>query len=717
MKIRSIVLVIASLVVISGCGGGSSDTPLIVTGITTPNPASIEVNAYGIEVCVNQVLVTFQSGEDSQENINAISQLANGTLIGKIPSLTAYQFEVSTTTISELETLIVQIESLPYVVDAIENFSQSNSMVSWAGEPLDQSYPDQRESNRVEQGTSIYNLLSGTDFTPSPVKIGVAEVDPVVDFGLDDFSGYSNGTNSNHVNVIANGGVDLNTDPNKYHASIVMGVIAAQIGNGGMGGFLASLDSGIFTVELDGKRWFYSMLNAVENLALNGNDIINLSFGTYKSGTQNISPGFEISGSDIAIVNASKFEKYKSKWCNLINSYPGITFVASAGNSYAEINATNMYPAGCGEIADNLIVVGGNSSLAGGSNYWYQSTQLASNFGQTVDIVAAAQISTFPYLFAANEQRSTATGTSFSAPLVSSTLAAMKSINPALSPSDLKNLLRQSALPVDGLISGTPPLTAPLSLSEVGADTTRLNKSAKLNVAVAIQAAVDSLGGTTYLDQGLIAHFPFDGNGNDITGNGNNGTANGNITYATGVSGTAANLTAEGDYFSLPNAIIGDLTQWTVSAWVKIEDLPFTVNHSHPIYCESASNVWTKNYIAFNQNLSNNKLSPGYDNYSFDFAPLPDGDFTPNNYVYDLGAWHHIAMLRDNDSVSVYVDGSFVGTETYEPYTANAPNNFYIGYRELYSNHQDYWFKGLIDELRFYNRPLSSTEIQSLSAN
>ena len=72
--------------------------------------------------------------------------------------------------------------------------------------------------------------------------------------------------------------------------------------------------------------------------------------------------------------------------------------------------------------------------------------------------------------------------------------------------------------------------------------------------------------------------------------------------------------------------------------------------------------------------------------------------------------WHHLAATRDNTSLKLYIDGVLIGTSPSpaESLPLTPLHNYLLGY-----GGGSYW-KGSVDDLRFYKRVLSSTEIAML---
>ncbi len=92
------------------------------------------------------------------------------------------------------------------------------------------------------------------------------------------------------------------------------------------------------------------------------------------------------------------------------------------------------------------------------------------------------------------------------------------------------------------------------------------------------------------------------------------------------------------------------------------------------------------------------------------------GSFAPNftNVAPLLTAnnWHNVVITRNGISVSVYVNGSFVETQTGSPFTASTKIN-QIGARGSTSSINMPW-EGKLDEVGFWNTALSSDAITEI---
>ena len=71
--------------------------------------------------------------------------------------------------------------------------------------------------------------------------------------------------------------------------------------------------------------------------------------------------------------------------------------------------------------------------------------------------------------------------------------------------------------------------------------------------------------------------------------------------------------------------------------------------------------------------------------------------------------WSHVAVTYDGEMLQLYLNGTQVSSTLQTGAIATSVNPLQIGGDSLYGQ----FFKGMIDEVRIYNRALSPAEIQS----
>lgn len=175
-------------------------------------------------------------------------------------------------------------------------------------------------------------------------------------------------------------------------------------------------------------------------------------------------------------------------------------------------------------------------------------------------------------------------------------------------------------------------------------------------------------------------------------------------------SGRAISFDGIDDYIDLGDIFDDVALPITISAWVYLEPNNNTIQY--PIFT-SQDNLLT------------------YNGFTFVTSTLPHIGFTigdgrgGNNSVYRrsragyydaVGQWVHLtAVARSGQDIHTYVNGyelsgEYQGSSTY-PMDSYSPDQVAkIGY--LFSNNFSYWFDGIMDELRIWNRDLSINEIR-----
>lgn len=210
-------------------------------------------------------------------------------------------------------------------------------------------------------------------------------------------------------------------------------------------------------------------------------------------------------------------------------------------------------------------------------------------------------------------------------------------------------------------------------------------------VPVVSSAATIKNAGTS----GLVGYWNFnDGVGTktgDISGNGNTGTVS-NATWTQGRFGKALYFGGVNSFVSVPNKPIFDITSSiTLSAWYKKD-------------VGSGTNKWLVHKATVNTSYS--MFIEGGLKMRIEHPGMQDCATTEPSE----GVWHHAVSTYDGANMRVYVDGVLKQT-----CAATGSINISGGGIEIGSfSSTGYPFKGVIDEVRIYNRALSASEISTL---
>jgi gliding motility-associated-like protein len=174
-------------------------------------------------------------------------------------------------------------------------------------------------------------------------------------------------------------------------------------------------------------------------------------------------------------------------------------------------------------------------------------------------------------------------------------------------------------------------------------------------------------------------------------------------------SGRSLKFDGIDDFIDLGN-IYDDLSlPITISAWVKIDP---SVNTWAPIFTSQDN---TSIYNGFWFVIQPSAMSIGYGDGQGEFLPLFRRSKT-TTFLNISNRWVHVAaVIRSSLDMDLYINGinaggSYSGTSQL-PMSSDPFDVAKIGY--WYSNQEVFLFKGLIDEIRIWNRSLSQDEIRS----
>jgi hypothetical protein len=216
--------------------------------------------------------------------------------------------------------------------------------------------------------------------------------------------------------------------------------------------------------------------------------------------------------------------------------------------------------------------------------------------------------------------------------------------------------------------------------------------------------------------QGLVGYWPFDeGSGTiarDYSGNGNDGTlCNGSTCGVQGPTWTTGKVGGALSFDGIPDNTDGDWVNAGPSPSTKLDGTVSIVAWAYP-YTPSGnwSYVLRRGFFvdeAYGIRLVSNALSIEYHNGTTFVSFSTDPGTLPYN------TWVHIAVVRNlsNRTIRFYINGSLSKTVSYSDNPATNSNQLGLG-GHVGSAVQK--FKGILDEIRIYNRALSDSEIKVL---
>jgi Concanavalin A-like lectin/glucanases superfamily/Secretion system C-terminal sorting domain len=212
---------------------------------------------------------------------------------------------------------------------------------------------------------------------------------------------------------------------------------------------------------------------------------------------------------------------------------------------------------------------------------------------------------------------------------------------------------------------------------------------------------------------GMIAHYSFNGNANNVIDNNNNCRVFGATLTRDRFGNPDAAYYFDGinDYIGLESTVGLNNQTFTLSWWAQPDELPLSGESMVMIDLGSTSvpGDIAGQVIAINNNYFNTTgwrtTSGNTDGSAVGFQ---------NDVLPRADDWYHLTLVRSRDSVKFYVNCQLLLQQANRNKVANyyAPNRFYIGSRiALYL---DQYFHGKIDDISIYDRALGAREIKAL---
>ena len=209
---------------------------------------------------------------------------------------------------------------------------------------------------------------------------------------------------------------------------------------------------------------------------------------------------------------------------------------------------------------------------------------------------------------------------------------------------------------------------------------------------------------------GLVGYWPFDGNANDASGNGNNGVVN---------AGTNGTISYTFDRLGNNNAAI------------LFESNPIWNSLGPFIELDNTENLlvntnFTINYFVniSNSNLVGEIINKGPDNVPGNFISVARDNNILENGVSQIGAvydmnfpndiWKMVTIRNNEGFWEIYIDANLTASSQIGNITNNS-NVYNLGAMPSGGSNGSFWpFQGMLDDIGFWNRPLTQQEITTL---
>ncbi|XKV47267.1 S8/S53 family peptidase [Pseudomonas sp. nanlin1] len=471
--------------------------------VLAATPAEVAKNMDGLTTYVDLVSVIIEERFDGLGEARKLAEKYGAQVVGAIAPLNTYQLRLPVHNLVERDAMVLRLGS-EVSVDAVvvEESSPEGESETEGRKEQPKPSPDSDEwaANRFADAVNFYQrrvLAKKAPIKTTPIRVGVIERD--VDFDSPDFARFLQPCQAPRSCLYAR-----DAQQPTQHGSSVAGILLAERKGPGYSGFLRGLEGASqgfeVLLERNSDAGITANVAASVNLVEDGVRVLNWSWGLHRVGALNVE-GDEVDSLVRSGLAMSGYEELLEEfflW--LRREHPDVLVINSAGNG-ASFSGTDEYRLPSSFVTDQLLVIGGHQRSDGPAvpldDPAYVVKRASSNVDTRVDISASA--CTHASTLNAGEQGAVHCGTSYATPMVAGIVAAMLSINPTLSPAQVRMLLRRSAMTLganyDFEPSDADDLTAPILPSERNfqIDNPDVGRSARLDMQKALDVSVQSL--------------------------------------------------------------------------------------------------------------------------------------------------------------------------------------------------------------------------------
>ena len=234
------------------------------------------------------------------------------------------------------------------------------------------------------------------------------------------------------------------------------------------------------------------------------------------------------------------------------------------------------------------------------------------------------------------------------------------------------------------------------------------------NIVKGKLGSVNTNNGTAYIldvfkDNSGVALYGFDGNAKDLGGN-YDGIWDGTESYEAGKFDEAAKPvghgTGGGSDIKLPDGLFTKQYDRTYSFWFKYLGAQEDVSM---ILCTCGGTANDEGFMLLIQKPDSNN------NCTFTiYVSKSDAASSHDFSIPDTSTFRHYVITQSGTTFTLYVDGDNKGNWDATSDYMDGKDSGYATYIGRYSDYNEWHFDGLIDQMRFFNKVLSDSDINTL---
>lgn len=216
--------------------------------------------------------------------------------------------------------------------------------------------------------------------------------------------------------------------------------------------------------------------------------------------------------------------------------------------------------------------------------------------------------------------------------------------------------------------------------------------------------AIELFSTPLFADANLQAYWRFSSNSNDETANNNDGTDS-NMSYASGVFGNGAIFNGSSSKITLNDSTsLAFTTNGSISMWIKLDNV--SSNARGEVIGQWVAGNYS--FLIYHKANSGKIVFGGTSD-----AGNSDGAEIEISGTLSAAKLHHLVITKSGVTVTFYLDGSSSGSGSMNAsalYNSTAP--WIMGQ----NGNGDGWLDGMLDDVAFFNRVLTSQEVADLYA-